>query len=121
MSDNPLANTRAMIVLFAMDGCHACHDYKPRFEKQVNRFIGHGVPMVWYKPGSTIARHQIPVLIIDAASTDQSVTAFGDAYAIQALPSTLLLTHNGRPIKLDGAISDAELYQLLVAAVDASR
>lgn len=115
-----LNHVRSMLVVFAMPGCHACHDYLPRFERQVANFKKHGVPMAYYKPGQRIEPGIIPVMLIDATSIDGSVQEFANTHNVENMPTTLLLTNNARPVKLEGAIDDQAIYQLLVAAVNAN-
>jgi thioredoxin-related protein len=118
----PLANVKSMIIVFAMNGCPACEEFKPRFEKTIDTWRRkHQVPFVWFRQGHVFAPGQIPVLIVDAASTDPSVVALADQYQVSALPSTVLFTRYGAPVKLEGALDDQQLYELLVAAANASR
>lgn len=116
-----MSTPKSMIIVFAIDGCEACGDFKPRFEKMVNGFRKHGVPMIWWSPNRQVKPGEIPVLIVDAGSQDPSVVGLADQHQISALPSTLLLTHNARPVKLEGAIDDTEIYQVLVSATYANR
>lgn len=115
-----LAHVKSMLIVFAMPGCGACEDYKPRFEHQVNAWIGHGQPMFWYKSGA-IPPRQIPVLMLNAASQDPSVVSLAEQYEISAVPSTLLLTQNRRPVKLEGTLDDQQIHELLASAVYANR
>lgn len=102
-----------------MPGCPACEEYSPRFEKMVDKFRKTGVPLEYYSPGRDIPVGQIPVIILDATSEDQSIQAFADQHAVSGMPTTMLLTSRHAPIKLEGAVEDQELYNLLVAAVQA--
>ncbi len=113
--------SRATIVLFVMPGCGACEDYKPRFERLVKSFQAHGQPLVYYKNGMQLAPHQIPIVVLDAASADPSIVGLADSYKVEGMPTTLLLTHNARPAQLLGAVSDEEIHQLLVSACLAAR
>lgn len=108
-----------MVIVFVMPGCGACEEYKPRFEKQVDAFCS-ATPMFWYRSGA-IPHGQIPVLLLNAASTDPSIADLADQYQIQAVPATLLLTRNARPVKLEGSLDDQQVYDLLVSAVYANR
>ena len=120
MSDD-LSHTQSMIIVFAMAGCPACEEYKPRFEKMVAGFQRHGVPIVYHVHGRAIARGTIPLLIVDAASENPSVVSLADQYGVSGLPSTLLLTRRGRPVRLEGAVDDQQIYDLLAAASQANR
>lgn len=119
MSD--LSNVKSCVVVVAMPGCPACHDYLPRFHAQVKRFLDVGQPFVYYENGHPINRGQIPVLVLDATSADGEIQAFADAHGITGMPTTVLLTQRARPVKLEGAIDDDELYNLLVSACYANR
>jgi hypothetical protein len=109
-----------MVIVFVMPGCGACADYKPRFEKQINHWIQNGQPMFWYQAGA-VPRGQIPVLVLNAASQDPTVVSLAEQYEVQAVPSTLLLTQNTRPVKLEGALDDQQIHELLASAHYANR
>lgn len=115
-----LRNVKSLIIVFAMPGCPACEDYSPRLYRMIEGFKRHGVPFLIYNNG-TIQRGQIPVLVYDGASTDAGVQALCDQYGVTAMPTTVLLTRNGKPQKIEGAIPDDELYQLLASAAIANR
>jgi thioredoxin-related protein len=115
-----LDHVKSMIIVFAMPGCEACEDYKPRFARQVDAWISHGVPMYWFESGQVPPR-MIPVLMLDASSEDPSVVGLADQYEIQAVPTTLLLTRNRRPVKLEGALDDQQIHEILASAHLANR
>jgi thiol-disulfide isomerase/thioredoxin len=116
-----LDNVKCLIVVLAMPGCPACDDYTPRFEREVDRWQKHGVPLVYYRPGQKIDRRTIPVMVIDATSTDPNIVAFADLHQISGMPTTLLLTQNAPPVKIEGTIPDEEIYRLLESAAYANR
>lgn len=115
-----LEHVKSMVIVFAMPGCGACEDYKPRFERGVNHFIKHGAPMYWYRSGA-VPHGVIPVLMLNAASTDPQIVELAEQYAISAVPATLLLTHNAKPIKIEGAMADPDVHELLSSAMLANR
>ncbi len=120
MSD--LGQTRCLVILFVLPGCEACQEYKPRFEKMVDHFIAYGIPFEWYtKQGQVITPGKIPVCVYNAASTDKPLQDLADQYAVSAMPCTLILTRRGRPIKLDGAVDDADIHAAFTAAAMANR
>lgn len=118
---NELAHVRSVVVVAAMPGCHACHDYLPRFHAQVERFQAVGQPLIYYQNGHQLTPRQIPVLILDATSGDQVIQAFCDAHQISGMPTTVLLTQRASPVKLEGAVDDTEIYGLLTSACYANR
>lgn len=109
-----------MILVFVMGDCPACMDYKPRFEKQVKTWIDHGVPLYWYR-GGQVPRGVIPILMLDATSDDPTIVGLADQHQVTGLPSTILLTRHGKPVKLEGSVEDRQVYDLLHAAVLANR
>jgi thioredoxin-related protein len=116
-----LQATKVVLVVFAMDGCPACADFTPRFTKQVEGFQHYRVPFVFYSPGQKLLPGQIPVLILDGTSQDPSVVSFADQYQVSAMPTTILLTYNAAPYRVEGAISDQEIYDLLSTAAATNR
>jgi len=119
MSD--LSRTKAVILVFAMPGCHACHDYLPRLQKQITAFKRSGCPIHYHELGCTVPRNAIVVAIFDSTSQDPELQALLDQYKIQGMPTTLLLTHNAAPVQLEGAIDDQQIYTMLASAAYANR
>ena len=104
-----------------MPGCPACHDYLPRFHAQVKRFADVGQPFVYYDNGHGIPAGVIPIFVLDATSTDPEIQALADAHGVTGMPTTLLLTQRARPVKIEGAADDPEIYELLRSACYANR
>lgn len=104
-----------------MDGCGACEDFMPRFEKLIAGFQAYGQPLIYYQLGMPLQPGTIPVIVLDGASEDPSISSFADQHTIEALPTTLLLRRNAKPAKLEGAIDDKEIYNALVSACIANR
>jgi len=115
-----LRNVKSLIIVFAMKGCPACEEYTPKLVQFVQGFQAHGIPFVFYTHGE-LAPGQIPVLVYDAAAQDPDVQALADQYKVEALPTTVLLARNARPVKLEGALEDNQIYELLASAAIASR
>lgn len=113
--------TRSAIVIFVMEGCPACDDYKPRLFKLIEHFQQHGQPMVYYQLGLPILPGQIPVIVLDGNSQDGSVVDLADRHKVEAMPTTLLLSRSKRPVKIEGAVDDRQIYDALVAACMANR
>lgn len=109
------------MIVFVMEGCPACEDYKPRLAQQVAAFQGHGQPFVWYQPGMPLMPGQIPVIVLDADSEDDSVVSLADQYGVEGLPTTLLLRRTAPPAKLEGAVDDRSIYEALASACLANR
>ena len=112
---------RAVILLFVMEGCEACADYKPRFERMVKLFQQHGQPFVYHAKGRIHGARQIPIVVIDATSNDPSVVELADAHKDEGMPTTILLTHNAPPAQLLGSVTDPEIHELLTSACLANR
>lgn len=114
-------NCRAVIIVFAMAGCPACEDYKPRLVREVERWRAQHAPflIVERDEGQTFAHGEIPVILIDAEAEHDFIQGLADQYKIQGVPATLLLTHRAAPEKLEGALDDREIYDLLTRAARA--
>lgn len=111
---------RALIFVFALPGCGACHDYLPRLEKQVKTFQQHGIPLV-ISTGRPPTKGQIPIIIADASSPDPSIQGLLDQYGIDAMPTTVLVTCNAQAQILVGALDETQIYEVLSSAALASR
>lgn len=120
MSAPSLDHVKSLVLVFAMPGCGACEDYIPRLTRLVKGFQAYKVPFVLYTAGE-IPRGAIPVLIYNAAETDPGVQALADQYKIEGLPTTILLTRTTHPARLEGAISDEQIHEVLTAAAIANR
>jgi thioredoxin-related protein len=112
---------KSIIVLFVMPGCHACEEFKPRFERMVKGFQSYGQPLVWHSNGRDPKPGTIPIVVLDATSEDPSVVGLADSYKVEGMPTTILLTHNAKPQVLLGGIDDVELHALLTSACLANR
>lgn len=118
---NQLDHIKAMVVLLVMPGCEHCDEFKPRFDRYVDHFQKHGAPLVDYTPGQAIKKGSIPVMVIDATSEDPNIQAFCDLHAVSGMPTLILLTYNHAPVKIEGAVEDAKIYEALTSAVLAAR
>jgi thiol-disulfide isomerase/thioredoxin len=115
------AGCRAVVVVFAMPGCPACEDYKPRLEREVARWQAHA-PFVFAEGDQHFAPGQIPVVFLNAESTDAQLQQLADVHDIQGLPTTLVFTRR-HPFwgpatltlrhKIEGSIDDRQIYDLL--------
>lgn len=116
-----LSNTKSLIIVFAMEGCPACHSYLPRLTKMIEGFKAHGAPIVIHDGRKKVRPGQILVVVYDGGSQDPGIVQLADAYKIEALPTTILLTHNAAPVKLEGELPDEDIYELLASATIANR
>jgi len=111
-----VSQAKVLIVVFAMPQCPACHEYLPRFWKQVEGFQRLGYPFVPYAPSTNINRGDIPILVYDVTSKDPSVQQFADRFEVSSVPATVFLPKMGGFHKLVGAQDDETIYRLLLAA-----
>lgn len=116
-----LSHCPVVVVVFAMDGCHHCHEYLPRFHKQISKFQAYQWPFVYYDGTRSPARGEIPIVILDGASQDPGIDALAQKYAVEGMPTTLIMPRWGEAMKYEGAIEDAELYEALVFACNSRR
>lgn len=116
-----LSQTNILILVFAMPGCSACHEYLPKLQKQIVGYQKLGHPFVLWEIGGTLKPGQIPVVILDSTTQDAEVQALADKHQITGLPTTVLLPKVGYPAKFEGALSDGQIYELLNTAVATNR
>lgn len=115
-----LRNTRVLVVVWAMPGCGACDDYLPKFLARVDAFRAQGVPFNVWAPGQPLLATDIPVLLYDAASKDEELQDFADKLKVTATPTTCVLTRSNTA-KIEGAVPDDEIDQILDAAQRSNR
>lgn len=110
-----LSHCPVVVVVFAMDGCHHCHEFLPRLERLTKAFQAKGWPFVIYD-GQQVQPGAIPVIVLDGASDDPSIAELAERYNIEGMPTTLVMPRWGTPMRLDGAVDDREIYDGLVFA-----
>lgn len=110
---------RAVIVVIVLRGCPACEDYKPRLRREISRWQAAGVPIALGQKGQTFDPGQVPVLLVDAEDPDPDVQRLLDEQGVQGLPTTILFLTGAPPQQQEGALSDREIYDLLVIATRA--
>jgi hypothetical protein len=115
-----LANTRVLVVVWAMPGCGACDEYMPVFTERVAAAQANGAPFKLCPPSKTVAPGEIPVLFYDAASENEELQDFADKLGVTATPTTCMMTRYGTT-KIEGAIPPGEIDKLLYAAHRANR
>lgn len=120
MSIPDLANTKVLLVIFAMPGCGACDEYLPRFLEVVSKFRTYGLPFTVWNEGDVIQEGQIPILVLDAASKDETIQDFADKLKISATPTTALMTRSSTH-KIEGSIGDDQIDSVLRSASDYNR
>lgn len=87
-----LASYPTIICCFVQEGCGACTQYLPRFEKVANEF-----------------KACVPSVIVRADQHPE----LADAYWVRSTPTTLILHHGRRsPYLIDHAVSEKELRAL---------
>ena len=120
-----LSQTKALLLVFAMPGCPACHDFLPRLKRQIHGFKAYHVPFVIYEDAAVVPERipqgEIPVFIYDATSPDPTLQELANKHNITGMPTTLFMSRVMRPTKIEGSVDDNEIYQMLVAATAANR
>lgn len=117
-----LSTCRAVIVVLIMDDCPYCDEYKPRLESEIARWQAKGWPFVVvigacpYCDGRSFEPGQIPIVILNSADPHEHVQMLQTEQHVEGLPTTLLYLRDTAPQKQEGALEDAEIYQLLKVA-----
>lgn len=116
-----LSHTNILILVFAMPGCPACHEFLPKLQKQIVGYQKLGHPFVLWEGSGSLKPGQIPVVILDSTTKDAEVQALADKHQITGLPTTVLLPKVGFPAKYEGALNDGQIYDLLNIAIATNR
>jgi thiol-disulfide isomerase/thioredoxin len=88
------------IVVFSADGCHACHEYLPRFRKIAVKYRA----FIDIKSGNI--------------SKTGEIQKIADKYKIEAVPTTLVLSASGEVLHRHvGGIDDRKIVKMFEKAI----
>lgn len=94
-------NSPVIVVLIEQEGCGACAEYKPVFEKIAAPFAARG----------------LPIYRIDAATSDANAQNFMDKNEVGGTPAVVAATlHRGQVAKLEGVSNETETLGLFNVA-----
>lgn len=83
-----------------MDGCGACGEFWPRFQRAAEPYRQAGVP----------------VLVFDAATQDPEISALADRWGVEVTPTVIVARRGPGMLKEEGNVDDGRIKQLLDAA-----
>lgn len=96
-----VSNQRVIVVVFVQEGCPACDDFKPRFDRLAERYVRAG----------------LPIFVYNAASDDTALSSWMDQLKVEGTPTLLVLKRGpSRPLRIDGAVPDDEIETALRSA-----
>ena len=102
ISQQTLDQSRVVVVLFTIEGCPACMDYKPRFTRAASAFQG-----------------RFPILMLDA--NDPRNANLANRLNVTGVPATFALRKPSGLISMVGPVPDEQIAWLLgVAAREAA-
>ena len=102
ISQQALDQPRVVVVLFTIEGCPACNEYKPRFARVASAFQG-----------------QVPILMLDA--NDPRNANLANRLNVRGVPATYALRRPTGLITMVGSVPDEQIAWLLgVAAREAA-
>ena len=95
-------NSRVVVVVFTIDGCGACEEYKPRFRRIAQSY-----------------QARVPIYMMDA--NDQRTADLASRLKVTNVPVTFVLRKPTGVISVEGAIPDSQIAWLLgIAAREAA-
>lgn len=86
------------VFTFIQEGCAACHDYMPKFER-----------VALEHPDVVVGRY-------DLAVEDPRVATFAEALGVKATPTTVVMTSDGKFQRHVGSLPVTQIRQLFAAA-----
>lgn len=89
---------RPAVFVFIQQGCPACHDYVPKFDRAAAE-----------RPDVVVGRY-------DLATGGPQVNAFAEKLGVKATPTTVVMTSNGALHKHVGSLPVAQIKALLASA-----
>lgn len=97
-----MENARVVVVVFTIDGCGACQEYKPRFQRIAKDY-----------------QRAVPIFMMDA--NDPRSADLATRLNVTNVPVTFVLRKPTGMIKAEGSIPDSQIAWLLgVAAREAA-
>ena len=97
-----LNNANAVVVVFTIEGCEACEEYKPRFSRIAQQY-----------------QHHVPILMYDA--NDPRCADLATRLNVTNVPATFVLRRPTGMMRVEGGIPDSQIAWLLgVAAREAA-
>lgn len=87
-----------VVVLFTLEGCPACEEYKPRFAKIAKMY-----------------QQYVPVILADA--NDPKFADLAERLKVEAVPATFMLRRPRGMIRMVGGVPDHQIHWLLSTAV----
>jgi thioredoxin-like negative regulator of GroEL len=92
-----LDQARIVVVVFTIQGCEACADYKPRFERVAGAYGG-----------------CVPIVMADA--NDPRFAQLADRLSVQEVPATFVLRKPRGVIRVVGSVPDSQINWLMGVA-----
>ena len=89
---------RTVVIVFTLPGCGHCSEFLPRFKARAARVVG-----------------QVPIHVVNADAPQH--TALAERLGVTATPAMYVLRHPTGMLKLEGAVTDAEIDALLSVAL----
>ena len=87
-----------LVVYVEQEGCGACEEYLPIFEKMAAPYAQRG----------------LPIIKLDAGSTDPDAQAFMNRHGVEATPTVIAATLYRGPVgRLEGVSTEVETRRLL--------
>lgn len=97
-----MIQANVVVVCVVMQGCGACHEFLPRFRRVAAKYA-----------------RCVPSMIVNASDPKQAPLA--DRFNVRVTPTTLILRRPVGQIRLEGAVSNAELERAFMLAARALR
>lgn len=95
-------NSRVVVVVFTIEGCEACEEYKPRFRRIASSY-----------------QKRVPIFMMNA--NDPQNADLANRLNVAAVPATFVMRKPFGLIRVEGAIPDSQIAWLLgVAAREAA-
>jgi thioredoxin-like negative regulator of GroEL len=96
-----LDNARVVVVLFTLEGCPACAEFKPRFRRLAEAYSQY-----------------MPIIMADA--NDPRFTGLADRLQVREVPATFALRRPSGALRILGNVPDTHVRHLLdIAAHEA--
>lgn len=97
------------VFVFIQAGCPACVDYKPKFE-HVAAEVAEAARSSGHPPGAPV------VGVYDMATPDRRLRKFAESLGVNATPTTVVMTSNGKLKPYVGSLPITQIRALFASA-----
>lgn len=107
---------RAVVLVFKLEGCGHCEIYVPRLLERIRVLQAAGVEVELLSEGKPPRKEGVLVAVYDLTNPNAEVNALADRFAVNGMPTTVVLPRGQGALKVEGALTPSQIDALLTNA-----